>query len=346
MPSQILHTMFGEDVFTALHGRLAEKTAPDFSPEKIFSGYRGAFVLGCQGPDIFYHSQRHKPVALEYGSLLHRRGFGIFSAGLLKMTLRGSEIDAHCAYSLGFITHAFLDRLCHPYIIYRSEKKYHSFFERIVDSLMLKKLRNLEPALWDQERILAQVCETPPPALKELTARCLCETFPEKAGKDRSLARRIDNAFIDSARFYNMSSPSRIAGAFRAGSNEKPLVFTRRALNYVYPQNLPAEIDFLNLDRNPWRYPHIPADGQMPQEDTRSFLDIYAGAINSAVDTIAPIIAQYIENGVFLSDTAERIGNQCLSILDENGKPCAPNLTEPFPLEKVFNQQAKLRGVF
>jgi hypothetical protein len=328
--------MFGEDVISALRAALPA--------EKILGSWRGAFVLGCQGPDIFYHSQRSRPVALEYGSLLHRRGFGVYAANLLKTTLSGAGTDANSAYSLGFMTHAALDRACHPYIIYRGGN-YHSFFERILDALMLKKLRGLEPASWDQEIALASVCENPPPGLKEIIAASLGETFPERAGKDRSLARRIDNAFIDCARFYNMSSPSKIAGAFRAGSNEKLPVFTRRALNYVYPENLPAEIDFLNLNRRAWRYPHISAGGKIPQDDNRSFTEIYSDAVNSAAASFAPCFVTLSDGTFPFDEIVEKIGNGGLSIQDENGKRCSPNLTDPLPLEEVMKQQAKFRGV-
>jgi len=330
MPSVILHTMFGEDVVSSLRDEIRA--------EIITCDNRSVFVLGCQGPDIFYHNQRHKPVALQYGSLLHRRGYGNFSAGLLKTGLSYAHDKTYAAYAVGFITHAVLDRACHPYIVYFSGRNYHSFFERIIDTLMLKKLRGLEPALWDQERLLAAVCENPPPDLKKLIAVCLADTFSEKTKNDSHLARRIDNAFTDCARFYNMSSPSKIRDALQSA-------FTMRSLNYIYPDNLPSEIDFLNLSRKPWRYPHIPSNGQMPKEDTRSFLDIYSGAVKTAVDTIAPIIEQYLETGVFPTTAADIIGNQGLSILDENGKPCAPNMADPLPLEQVMEQQKKLRGV-
>ena len=89
MPAQILHSLFGEDVITGIHSRLAGRYGiiADKALEKILYAYKPAFVLGCQGPDIFYHSRQRRPVGLEYGSLLHRRGAGIFTAGLLKMGL-------------------------------------------------------------------------------------------------------------------------------------------------------------------------------------------------------------------------------------------------------------------
>jgi len=200
MPSQILHSIFGEDVIFGLYNVLIKEAGGRFiltvdkAREKIFHNYYSAFILGCQGPDIFYHSQKHKPVALEYGSLLHRRSYGIFSAHLLKTGLLDSSpdegdiknhrrekvINAHGVYALGFMTHAILDRFCHPYIIYRAGKHYHSFFERIIDVLMLKELRGLDPASWDRERLLADICENPPLGLRELIARSLAWRFRKK----------------------------------------------------------------------------------------------------------------------------------------------------------------------
>jgi hypothetical protein len=351
MPSQILHVLFGEDVIGRLYDVSEMENCGRFSlrfggvRDKIFREYRGAFTLGCQGPDIFYHSQRHKPAAVQYGSLLHRRGFGVFAASLLKMALSSGEIDSLGSYALGFMTHAALDRFCHPYIIYFCGEGYHSFFERIIDVLMLKELRRQNPVSLGLEEILAGVCEHPPPGLKEFLERSLAAAFPERANKDRSLARRIDNAFIDCARFYRVTSPVKIKSAFSASGGGQR-TFTRRALSYVYPENLPAEIDFLNLNHNPWRYPYIPVNEKMPLEDNRSFLEIYSDAVNAAVDNIAPCVIRYMESGEFsIAEAAEKIGNNGLSIQNEEEKPCAPNLTDPLPLADVMNEQAKYRGV-
>jgi len=336
MPSVILHTMFGEDVVSGLFDEPIRA--------KMLNDYRSAFVLGCQGPDIFYHSQRLKPAALEYGSLLHRRGCGVFTYGLLEKGLPTTDFNMYGAYALGFMTHAVLDRFCHPYIIYHCGGSYHSFFERIIDVLMLKKLRGLDPACWDQERLLAEVCENPPPRLKDIIFQSLAASFPERVNNDRSLTKRLDNAFADCARFYNMTSPAKIKAEF-SDNLVKRRQLSRRALNYVYPENIGEEIDFLNLKHKPWRYPHIPANGQMQQEDSRSFLEIYADAVKAAIDAFSPIITHYLKSGTFPAMTVEKIGNHGLSILDENGRPCAPNLTDPLPLGEVLEQQRKLRGV-
>ena len=361
MPSQVLHTLFGEDVTAEIYRRLVPRFGiiAGKALEKIQDTHRKAFALGCQGPDIFYHSQGRRPVGLEYGTLMHRRGAGIFTAGLLKMGLpdpppdeedirmnrREKGINALGAYALGYMTHAILDRQAHPYIVYKSERlvpespgrfRYHAFFERIIDVLMLKKLRNLDISSWDQDGLLAETCANPPPGLKELLARALVLAYPERAGKDEKLGLRIENTFLDSAGFYHHTDPSRtpLHGA-------TAIIPSKNQVSYLFPGELPAEMDFLNLEHLPWYYP----SGEK-KEDLRSFPDIYSGAVCNAADTLTVIIEKYLEDGFFpIREAATAIGNGGLSVVDENGKPCVVMRTDPLPLEEVLNQQMVLRGV-
>ncbi|MDR2617269.1 MAG: zinc dependent phospholipase C family protein [Treponema sp.] len=361
MPSQILHTLFGEDVIAEIYRRIAPMfgIVAGKALEKILVSHKKVFVLGCQGPDIFYHSQKRRPVGLEYGTLLHRRGAGIFTAGLLKMGLpdpppdeedirmhrREKGINALGVYALGFMTHAVLDRMAHPYIVYKSGyvspsnpetlryAKAHAFFERIIDVLMLKKLRRQEVSFWDQE-LLAEICLDPPLGLKELLARALVLSFPERAGKDGQLGRRIENAFADCADFYLFTAPGKTA--LTGTAKGIPHV----ALAYVYPENLGDDIDFLNLDHKTWYYPT-----HQGAADRRSFPEVYSEAVEAAVVSLCPVIIRYLRTGIFpIKEAAQAIGNGGLSIVDENGKPCAPTRSEPLPLDLVLEQQAKLRG--
>jgi hypothetical protein len=369
MPSQILHTLFGDDVISEIYRSLTGRfgLVADKALKRIRVDYRTAFVLGCQGPDIFYHSQGRRPVGLEYGTLLHRRGAGVFTAGLLKMGLpdpppdeedilqgrREKGINALGVYALGFMTHAVLDREAHPYIIYKSERipaavpaagdpglpetsrraRYHAFFERIIDVLMLRELRGEEAASWDQEALLVQICEAPPLGLKELLARALVLAFPERAGKDGKLGQRIDNTFADCALFYRLSSPLRTA---RGGEGIRP-----ETLAYVYPERLPGDVDFLNREKKPWYYPAGDSG-----EDRRSFPELYAGAVVRAASSISPVIAGYLETGLFpIREAAQAIGNGGLSIQDKEGRPCAATRSSPLPLDRVLRQQGELRGL-
>ena len=332
MPSQLLHVLFGEDVFT-----------------KIPAAHRKAFALGCQGPDIFYHSQGRRPVGLEYGTLLHRRGAGSFTAELFRMSNGNDALDA---YAMGFLTHAILDRHAHPYIVYKSEiprlMGLHAFFERIIDVMMLKLLRGAEIASWDQEGLLAETCEDPPLGLKELLAKALIAAFPDRAGKDEKLRLRIENTFLDCAGFYRRTAPVDLCEK----SRDDAFPIQKHHIVYLYPKELPCRIDFLNLEKQPW---YSPAGEK--KEDRRSFPEIYAGAVAAATDSITGIINRYQEEGAFPFDEAaannstigdiigEAIGNGGLNIVDDNGKPCAPCRTDPLPLEEVLEGQAKLRHI-
>jgi hypothetical protein len=393
MPSQILHALFGEDVINRIHHRLRGRfgIVADKALEKI-RGYGAVFALGCQGPDIFYHSQRTRPVAVEYGGLLHRRDYGVFTANLLKMGLpdpppdaediragrREKGISALGVYSLGFMTHAVLDRFCHPYIIYRTTRPgtpvrdglgrlAHPFFERILDVLMLKRLRNRELSSWDQG-LLAEVCEKPPLGLRELIERALAASYPGRAGKDRFLGLRIANAFADSAVFYRRTASPLPGSAERSREGETAGDRRERILNYsavlsLFPETaappegpegpvppadppdslrgdgretvLPGEngpVDFLNLARGVWQDPAGPEN-----RDTRSFPDLYGEALNAAAASFLPCITAYLEKGIFpIREAASAIGNGSLYLQDGTGKPCAPLRGDPFPLAEIF----------
>ncbi|GHV03196.1 hypothetical protein FACS189485_05680 [Spirochaetia bacterium] len=330
MPSQILHILFGEDVIAEIYSRIKGRFAPEAhrALAKISGDYGAAFALGCQGPDIFYHNRQTRPVALEYGTLLHRRSYGDFTAGLLKRGL-SEGIGALSVYVLGFMTHAALDRFCHPYIVYKSvtlpkpgaarsalERYAHPFFERIIDVLMLALLRSKAAASWDGAAMLAEICKRPPQGLKEMLIRNLRDCFPERAEGDIKLERRIDNTFADTASFYRGT-----------------------ALDYFHPETLPLDIDYLNLRRDLWFYP-----AGEEREDRRSFPDIYAQAVKAAADSLSVFIVQYFERGIFpIEEIARSIGNSGLSVQDENGKPCAVTRTCPLPLERVIEQQERVR---
>ena len=361
MPSQILHTLFGEDVLSRIIGKLAPRNRiipadPTIDNENIFGT---SFILGCQGPDIFYHNRRTRPVGLEYGSLLHRRGYGTFCAHLLKTGLSGITIDTSREikisslglYSAGFLTHAFLDRAAHPYIVFKSTPVppvssinggsafFHLFLERILDTLMLKKLRGEEVSSWKQEEYLVKACENPVSGLFELIERSLVLAFPERAGKDEKLALRIKNTFYDSARFYRMTDPEQTT----MKNPRYMYTLAEDFIPYLFPEKFSSsDPNFLNLEHNVWTYPR---DGYA--EDRRSFTEIYDSALEEAVNSIFPLFDVFLKTGVISFEAAaEAIGNGGLSITDKSGKPSSPTVTDPFPLGKVLIEQAVMRGLY
>ena len=202
---------------------------------------------------------------------------------------------------------------------------------------------------------MAAACENPPEGIKELIAAALRTAFPKRAGADSKLGQRIDNAFADCAHYYRMSAPARTRmssrppvdahtdGAPRGGT----LLCNPRFLALVYPEEFSGAIDFLNREHRPWQYPRRPSNAAAPdRNDTRSFPEVYSGAVEAAACDFLPFITEYADSGVFPFDqAAECIGNSGLSIQDDEGKPAAPNRSDPLPLDSVLWRQAELRGL-
>jgi hypothetical protein len=176
--------------------------------------------------------------------------------------------------------------------------------------------------------------------LRELLARTLVLAFPERAGKDENLGLRITNTFLDCASFYQHTAPAKTSlTADREGEAAQGITFENLA--YVYPEELPQGIDFLNLKHELGYYPAGAA-----VEDRRSFPEIYAAAVDAAAETIIPVIVQYLATGMFpIKEAAQAIGNGGLSIVDEDGKPCVPARAGPLPLDRVLEDQARKRGL-
>lgn len=361
MPSQLLHVLFGEDAFSlavqACRGTGSEGVASRWSESARGADSAGVFfALGCQGPDIFYHNQRTRPLSIEYGTLLHRRGYGTFCAALLKEAFSGrapaAELDPAAAYALGFLTHAFLDRGVHPYIVCKSgwvspskpeTERYarcHAFFERILDVLMIERLRRADAASWDQEARLARFGAADAEAVGRLIAAALRSAFPERAAADAKLVQRIQNAFKDASGFYRITNPARTSLNRRLPDGYDYLRSSngRASVALIHPELFPYGIDYLNLGRVPWSHPCRPEI-----EDRRSFPELYAEALDKAVSAIVPFLSFFAATGTVLPDFASRIGDGGLSALGADGQPCAPTHSDPLPLDEVLDRQYRLR---
>lgn len=341
MPSQILHVLFGQDL---LH-------TADMHSELLSSSLFPYYALGCQGPDIFYHSQRLRPVGLEYGTLMHRRGFGSTAAKLLSLSAPlypGKE----AAYALGFCTHAFLDRALHPYIVYKAgwvapdrpeTERYarcHAFFERIIDVLMLRILRGEAIESWNQQSLLSDSCQKMDEHMQRLLAQALLYAYPKRTTGDKKLTQRIANAYTDAGFFYALSDPRRTTGhgqrVLEDNNTRRPTSLSSLAL--VYPEALPLDIDYLNLLHEPWRHPY-----EYGAKDDRSVPDVYAAARNDFSPVFCSIYEALHKNALSVKDTETLLGNGGLSITDKNGSPCRPYWSDPFALDEVLEQQHERR---
>ncbi|WP_202710156.1 zinc dependent phospholipase C family protein [Sporosalibacterium faouarense] len=153
MPDIITHILFGQDMLSKLK---------DNEFHKNFVDNKGLFILGCQGPDIFFYNDflpwvkdKRGP---KIGKLMHLKNTGeFFIEGLkyIKNKINNSnEKKVLFTYLSGFMCHFALDRKAHPYIYYFTGeydknrpdtykyKGYHKRFELIIDTILLMKKQN------------------------------------------------------------------------------------------------------------------------------------------------------------------------------------------------------------
>lgn len=149
MPGFVTHHFFGYDVFRAVENKMLRYAC---------SKFRSSFLLGLQGPDIFFN---HVPALLHQdarniGSFLHENRVNLFFDNCFKELSKASREDKKIilSYVCGFLCHYALDSSCHPfiyartnYIPNRSSYEYisaHSDIENVIDGIILKERKGIK----------------------------------------------------------------------------------------------------------------------------------------------------------------------------------------------------------
>jgi len=321
MPSQISHILHGLAAASALpRGWASIAQSP-------------AFRLGCQGPDIFYHNRHTKPGAFLYGTRLHRRGWGSFLSRFRREALSRGWGPEHpgMAFLAGMATHGFLDRECHPFIVYFSGWKVpgdpstdhlrhaHMFLERILDvGLWGQRQRGaLAECSWQNDLPSPQDF---PDDLWTAWAEALHEVFPQLSAREE-VEVRLRNAVSDTKGFLAFTAPTSEDQALRAARHG--------ALHYFHPVNLP-DWDFLNLSHAPW---FDPVTGTERHE---SYCDLFEAAIPPARQALATLIDPS-------ADWETLLGNGSLNLPGLEGENQAPTHQNPWDFALLFDLEAQAR---
>lgn len=139
MPASITHELIAEE-------------ATDLLPagaKKVVSHAFGYYILGAQGPDLFFF---YKPLSRRtenLGKRLHRRQVYDFFTALMKALpdFTGEEFEKCLAYALGFCSHLAADVIFHPfvynYLAQNVTKKHtHQRIENDWDVYFLRELKS------------------------------------------------------------------------------------------------------------------------------------------------------------------------------------------------------------
>lgn len=340
MASQIAHI---------LTGRAALRLAFPETHESMLGEYSPWFNLGCQGPDLFYHNQRTRPLAISYGSLVHRRLWASVTAALSARRPPKQLKELWRAFVLGWASHGPLDRLSHPFIVYRSgwadparpETRAlvgsHPFYERLLDVLAWERASGTSISAFRQEDELVPTGGLPD-GVATLVAQALRDAYPEKTNTDSQLDERCANAFTDSFGVYRFSSPSATSldnaqGAAWLRSLEKKGV---RTLGIVFPEGFDRSIDWANEAGSLWRNP-CPPD----RPSRQSFYQIMEEAAGTAALAMRSLY-DAMENDQTI-DTALLGGEATLNVGDASGTQARPEFMDPLPLAKAMEQQMAMR---
>ena len=352
MPAHLSHLLFAEDALRAA------------TPEAdcLLERAGNLFRFGAQGPDIFYHSQRTRPVALRYGTLIHRHGFGSMVAHMTQTVLTaarriGAPDPQQVAFLLGFATHAELDRFTHPYIICRAGwvrrqepasqryRRCHAFLERLLDVAALRALRSQELHQFD---FFSQVyCgESLPYSTLKMLVKAVDGVYPTASYKSRN-RRRVENAYGDALRFYTLTDHRNPRLRRRALElDRRDGDHHRRGAVFHFP-DAGRELDPANLQRRPWPHPCCPE-----VRSEASFLDLMAAAHRALVPRLrrlaallrlpasgagAPEAAARRVPDEAVAGLAEEFGNQGLGATCA-GRTCTPVHAEPLPLAELLER--------
>lgn len=150
MPAFFSHYRFGFYCYKNLKN--------SFIKEAI-ARYPHAFVLGTQGPDLFfYHIGNYTGNEKNFAGRLHEENTGKFLNCLLKKAyLRNNNINTkswiEIAYAAGFLAHYYLDCKTHPYVysFVGTEKNNrvlgkHFELESDIDLRLLEKMDGKKPS--------------------------------------------------------------------------------------------------------------------------------------------------------------------------------------------------------
>jgi hypothetical protein len=337
MPAQICHLLFGEE---ALRGALGARA------EGLLERHGNLLRFAAQGPDFFYHNQRTMPTGLKYGVAAHHEGYGRLTANLVRgfrrLVARGIDEAVHgelTAFTLGWATHAFLDRAAHPFIVYFSgwvdparpeTGKYfrcHLFLERILDVLTLRQRRGQEASELSLPGLLGCGPVLPYPLVKTLL-KALNAAYPRMSRKSLD-RRRIENSYADAMFFYTYTDPSE--PRYRKLALEHDREASKRRLALFHPRELPQGIDFLNCAHARWLHPCLGEPGS-----TASFPQLYEQALAQAVPALR-VVDEALAGRLPPEEAEAAVGNASLNTGLERSRRCRLQYCAPLPLAELLD---------
>lgn len=278
MPEIAVHHFFGIRVLTELPEEIRDRILPDL--------YR----TGARGPDPLGIVRFWCPPVWKRlhgrSSEMHNCHSGEFFRRLSQETRRqtGEIRQQLFSYESGFLTHYFLDSICHPYVIYRTGlgKKYSGNHRSLEHAMDRDELDRNGMKLRDRpisRRILKG--NRLPKAMKQPIDAVYADVFGWKCAW-----RHINHALKDETRFIRITEdPRGRLARFAKGGTMASLSYSEAAY---------ANADIRNEQHREWRNPYEPAAAS-----NQSFSELTELAAQQAKQAICELYAYIQESGPY-----------------------------------------------
>lgn len=308
MPDIITHILYGQDIMNELE---------DSKWQKTILKNKELFILGCQGPDIFFYNDFwpwiKKKRGPEIGKSMHLNRTGDFFIEGLKYVKNNIDDETEKAtlftYLSGFMCHFTLDRRAHPYIFYftgqydekRPEthhyKGFHKRLEIVIDAILLKEKKGLESYKYkiheqiDTGKILPKV-------IKDFY------DYVFEVLYDFGVDGRVVN---DS--YKNIKQVLKYIydphGIKKSGLHILDCLIKDKVKysNLIYPRNIDKRVDYMNTKRDKWTHPC-----DKDEVYTYSFFDIFNKALGEGKDMILKSI-NFLDGKCKFSEVRELFPN-------------------------------------
>jgi hypothetical protein len=320
-------------------GRLAVDSMVNGKWRKELLGHEEALSLGCQAPDMFYYCNfqpwKWDKMPNLISAAIHLERCRDFAVALVDALDQGRETFAQdLAFVLGCLSHWVLDRVTHPYIHYISGfglkpqassvrgPSLHKRIELYIDVWLADKYLGVKPyreSLMERLHLGLEI----PQSLAVVLGRAIAHTYPTLwlAQSDDCVKRCYGDLFKSLNWLYD---PRGHKQRFFWGVLDKILGWT--SVDYFYPRDSQATVDYLNESHQQWRHPCDESE-----VSTASFHDLFERAVAETRELMDNTVA-YLGKDLSREAWIESLGNLSYSTGKDCSLPATLTYSQPISL--------------
>ncbi len=251
MPSMITHYLLAEDAYFNLNNNLSNIIKDNYQ----------TFSIGSNGPDIFFYyncfpwlDQNKAKEVINYGSQIHAYKINEFFEALLK-NVKLLNNESSIAHTAGLLCHWAMDKVCHPYIFYKTNgqplsKYYHRQFESTLDTLVLKHYKHLTPASFKGYKLLVH---------DDKIADGILKVYQHPLKKVHNLNLTFDEVKRSLSHFYKsqklLYDPKGTKKKYAEQIENKIIKFPYAFSSMIVPKDYHINLDIMNESKHVWLHP-------------------------------------------------------------------------------------------